>query len=329
MARSRLGFTLIELIVSISIVGVLLAVLLPSVQRARESTRLTTCANNLRQIGLAIHAHEAVKKQLPSLYNETFRSTPLSAHDEFHCYSWRVPILPHLEQSAVFDRIDLSIPSTDTSSQDIVNSRIPVFECPSTSNPSESVPDLWAYNFGSPGMSTVRTAARSDYEAIGGAGIHRSTGPRATYLSAYEFGGWGEPKYHRIRNSILPVIGYRKAKLADISDGLSNTVLVAERSGRPDWYEEGKLVDAWPYSPGRGSDHHQAGWAISTHIVWLIPDNTLGINYQNMRGIYSFHSAGANCLFADGSVQLASDSTDHAILDAWATRSYRDAGPRE
>ncbi|TWU04421.1 DUF1559 family PulG-like putative transporter [Stieleria varia] len=102
MARHRDGFSLIELIVSLSIVGVLLALLSVAVQRARESTRLTTCANNLRQIGIALHGHEASQKQLPSLYNETFRSNPLSIYDEFHSYSWRVPILPHLEQSAVF-----------------------------------------------------------------------------------------------------------------------------------------------------------------------------------------------------------------------------------
>jgi prepilin-type processing-associated H-X9-DG protein len=169
----------------------------------------------------------------------------------------------------------------------------------------------------------VGTAARSDYEAIGGAGIHSIAGPRPPYLSHVEFGAWGEPTYRYSGSTIIPV-NYRRARFADVTDGLTQTMLVAERSARPDWYQDGTLYETWPYSGNRSFEHHQAAWAISTHFIWLVPYNVNGINHDNMSGIYSFHPSGAHCLFADGSVQFLSDSVDEQLLNAWATRSCGD-----
>jgi len=324
MRKRVSGFTKIELIAVVSILGILIAMTMPALQRARESMRRTTCTNNLRQVGLAIQSYESSMRQLPSLYNGSFRANPPTVEEEFHCYSWRVSILPQLEQSAMFAKIDPSLPATEVSNQSWINSELAVFQCPSTSTPNRYVPDIQSFNKVIPAdFVIVGTAARSDYEIIGGAGIHASVGKRPPYLSTIEFGAWGEPAYRYEGNTIVPV-SYRTAKFRDISDGLSNTMLVAERSARPDWYKDGRLYESWPYSGNRAFDNHQAAWAISTHFAFLAPHNGR-VNHDNMSGIYSFHDSGANCLFADGSVQFVGESADSEILNAWSTRSNRES----
>ena len=322
MRLEKLGFTKVELAVCMSIVTVLMALLIPAVLRVRESARRTTCENNLRQLGIALQSHEAAHHGLPSLYNGNFRPNPPSALDEFHCHSWRTAILTNLEQTTVYTRLNLNQPATDVSHQSIVNLRVAVFECPATLNPNDKVPDIHKYNGNSPSSSIVGTAARSDYEAVGGVGLHDVAGPRPPYLSHAEFGAWGEPTYKYVGADIQPV-KYRTARLRDISDGLSTTMLVAERAGRPNWYSSGKIKYSWPYPDNLFLDNHQAAWAISTHFSWLILGNS-AVNLDNMSGLYSFHLDGANCLFADGSVRLLSTATDERTLNAMATRSYGD-----
>jgi len=108
--------------------------------------------------------------------------------------------------------------------------------------------------------------------------------------------------------------------------GLSNTMLVGERAGRPDLYRRGKPVDPYPYSrPDMGMDHHQAAWGISTHIWWLVFQHDQAINDTNATGLYSFHPSGANVAFADGSVRFLSEHTDTKTLSAMATRSANDS----
>ncbi|MCC9603720.1 DUF1559 domain-containing protein [Stieleria sp. JC731] len=289
--------------------------------------RRTTCTNHLRQVGLSIQNYESSMRQLPSLYNAAFRANPPSALDEFHCYSWRATLLSRLEHSGMADKIDFSVAATDDANQSWVNTELAVFLCPSTSTPSQRVPEILRYNGGKPSSEIVGTAARSDYEIVGGAAASQPAGDRPPYLSNVAFGAWGEPTYRYERDSIVPV-SYRIAKFRDITDGLSNTMLVAERAGRPDFYSNGELVEAWPYSGNLGSDNHQAAWAISTHFAWLAPHNGK-VNYENMTGIYSFHSAGANCLFADGAVQLVSNSVDSDLLNAWSTRAKGESISRE
>src|SRR5262245_58745943 len=113
LSTRRVGITLIETLVVFAIVGILLALLIPAVQYAREAARNAACQNNMRQLVLAIHQYESAHASLPSLYNGTFVERPRNPIDEFHFHSWRVAILPQLEQSALYERIDLSKPATD------------------------------------------------------------------------------------------------------------------------------------------------------------------------------------------------------------------------
>lgn len=317
MSTKRYGITLIELTVVIGIIGLLIAILLPAVQYAREASRRVSCQNNLKQLGLGIQNHDSTHRSLPSLYNGTFLEKPRVTMDEFHFHSWRVAILPEMERAALFQNVDFTLPATVAANQEILNTSIPGLLCPSTSNASAVVPDIFAFNDGNPPTQNVGTAARSDYEIIGGVNYGGGL-DSASIVNDVAYGPWGEPKYDIATFDILAV---RKARLRDVRDGLSNTILVAERAGRPDIYESGVLTEPYP----NGMDHSQAAWGISTHYPWLIPtDEETAINVSNRKGIYSFHSAGAYACIADGSVRLLAESADRNVINALITRSDGD-----
>jgi len=324
-SRGRSGWTLVEILVVLSIVGLLLALLLPAVQSARESARRVTCQDRLRQVGLALQSHAAATGALPSLYNGTFLPMPRWTWDEFRFHSWRTTILPGIEQSALFAAINFNLPATAPANQTTANVRLAAFVCPSTPDTDRPVPEFAVGDGVWPALlMSVGTAAKSDYEAAGGVQVARQT-RMSSYLDIYEFGAWGEPTYK------VPTgysASYRKPILSDISDGLSNTLLVVERAGRPDLYQKGKPVE-WYRSdtnPPRGLDPPSATWAISSHFLWYICVRTIpGYPQQfvndNNRGIFAFHPGGANVAMADGSVRFLKDTTAPAVLKALVTRA--------
>ena len=320
MKRSRAGVTVIETIVAIGTIGILLVILIPAAQSARESARRVTCQNNLRQLSLAVQNHEAANGTLPNLYFGTFLKQPRTALDEFHFHSWRTAILPQVEQTALFERIDLSLPATISANQSNLNTPISLFVCPSTSIQNTAVPDIFEYDNGEVPTKIIGTAARSDYEAISGVNFNAAV-KGSSDLSAVKFGPWGETHYGAHRKPL----SYSSGRFANVSDGLSNTILIGERAGRPDWYRRGKLVEPYPYSnPNTGMDNHQAAWGISTHIWWLVFESDQGINDTNATGIFSFHSSGANVGFGDGSVRFLAETIDQETLNALVTRAAGD-----
>ena len=314
MIRKRTGLTLLELLVVIVIIGILLALAMPSIQRARESMRFSVCQNNMRQLGLAIQNYHASFKQVPNLYNGGFRAVPPLAVEKFHCHSWRSAILPQLERSDLFRALDWNSAASSPENQDTIVIDVSSFVCPSTSTPSEypSIPlysdrnGIFSQPFG--------TAARTDYEAV--AGMYAAPGSgRSNFYRDADFGGWAEPTY---RTSRPPK--YTKRRFADITDGLSNTLQVGERAGLPDQH----------YADGRLKLHQATGsrqlgmWAVSTYLEHLVLRAEVGVNHSNVNGLYSFHSGGANILLADGSVRLLGASTDLSILRALITRAGND-----
>lgn len=315
-AGRRAGLTLIELLVVISVIGVLIGLLLPAVQASREAARRTMCQANLRDQGIAIHAFEHAKGTLPAFYNGGFLDRPRTAIDEFHFHSWRSALLPYLEQSNVLASLNFELSSTVAANQTGVNVRLSVFVCPSSANPTRTVPDIQEWNeaFMRIPMSVVGTAARNDYEAVGGV---RVAVPNTTSidLSVIRFGAWGEPTHYDTSNGTARD---RTIRLADVTDGLSNTIFVGERAGRPDFYK--KWGPMLPH-PNAYGDHHQAAWAISTHFVWTVFEKDQRVNQYNDTGFYSFHPGGAHGLMGDGAVRFLKESTDPAILKALATRA--------
>jgi len=133
------GSTLVELLVVIAIIGVLVGLLLPAVQQAREASRRSSCQNNLRQIGLGIHNHHDVKRYLPSSARPSAASTVRAGSLIF--------LLPFIDQKGLYDRYDLNVTWSDQANLPVTSKRIATYECPSAprnNNLLDHNPDGWA-----------------------------------------------------------------------------------------------------------------------------------------------------------------------------------------
>src|SRR5262245_24385755 len=282
----RGGFTLIELLVAIAIIAVLVALILPAVQQAREAARRVQCKNNLKQIGLAIHNFAEAFGELPpgGVYDG---NTGLRRGSVF------VYLLPMLDETPLFDAYDLkktNVDNTVLSSGNFAAATVlPSLVCPSDSHPM--------YYFG---------RAPHNYAA--------SRGPTAVYDNPacscnYPWASLAlapaDDKY--IFAGPFTRVGTR-AKLKDIRDGLSNTLFFGEV--RPECSEH--IQNGWAASnDGNG------------YCTTLIPINYLTCNpndadpcrrpcnWNTEVGFKSAHSGGAHFLLGDGSVRFISESIDH------------------
>jgi prepilin-type N-terminal cleavage/methylation domain-containing protein/prepilin-type processing-associated H-X9-DG protein len=321
MNFQRKGVTLVEILIVLTIVGALVALLLPAIQAARESARRVHCQNNMRQSAIAIQLFENSRKRLPSLYNGSFEfqgSTkvfPEKYWDEYHFHSWQTALLPHLEQSPLYARLDTKIAASSPSNQRNVRTELSVFLCPSTSNYTRFKPVLQY----SPNIE-IGTAARSDYEAIGGIKLgYEKIGVMLSNIKVAQ-GVWGLPKHvsGRTVDQDNSYLSPKQTHMREVIDGLSNTIIIGEIAGRPDIYHRGKLNRQY------GSVDHpiiNSAWAISgPYSAILLHDNPT-VNETNDAGLYSFHNSGANVGFADGSIRFLPDSTDSKTLYAFATRA--------
>ena len=323
MGKSREGrpaFTLIEALTVVAIVGLVVGLTLPAVQSSREAARSATCRNNLRQVATATLAFESSARTLPDLYNGGSFPRPGSAIDEFHFHPWRTPILPALERTDAFAALNLNLASSTPENQTALNVSISTFLCPSSIRSTPNLPDVLAWAPTATNRATavrVGTAALTDYEVVGGV---RDPNSAPGILSGVAFGAWGEPIQRA--GSTYPS-GYRKARLSDVKDGLSNTALIGERAGRPDCRSQGRVVVPYqdPFDTRGCGDSHQAGWGISTHFPWLVFTEGQGVNRTNATGFYGFHPGGAAVAMGDGSVRGLRETTSPVILRALATRA--------
>jgi prepilin-type N-terminal cleavage/methylation domain-containing protein/prepilin-type processing-associated H-X9-DG protein len=207
--RMPTGMTLVELLVVVAIIGLLVALLLPAVQAAREAARRTECQSNLRQLGVAMALHANAHGAFPVGclgYRADFTVTP-PAPARF--IAWCVPLLPFVEQPAVADLIDVSLPSYHATNKQGAATIIETFLCPSTLESALTNPKgLW------------KGAAFTDY-----AGIYGVEGPtrQETTIGAIQ----------TLADSSLGVFVFEEAVAPKhIVDGLSNTAAIAETTVR-------------------------------------------------------------------------------------------------
>src|SRR5687768_7970803 len=129
MLPRKHGFTLVELLVVIAIIGILVALLLPAVQSAREAARRGQCSNNLKQVSLALINYETQRRTFPPGGDFGFKKSG----------TWAAMVLPMLEQQAVYDKFNFSVPVWDAQNVVAVQAIIPTYICPSDGSDSNAL----------------------------------------------------------------------------------------------------------------------------------------------------------------------------------------------
>ncbi len=318
VSRSRRrGFTLVELLVVIAIIGILIGMLLPAVQAVREAARRTQCANNMRQMGLAIHNYESAFMKFPSAGqakrggagSNAGQNVFFTERQELESFAAASPslqtyILPFIEQDNVYAlfntryRYDISPAGPEApTNQDAAKNVIAAYICPSTGRSSTTDAEGYGY---------------TDYSA-------------PVTVRPGLSGNPDQPRFKCALNGDSP------RRISAITDGTSNTVAIAEDAGRADVPGGGFMVIKTE-TMDDGTSADRRSWA------WADPDNAYNVdmlvnNNQTPTGgppgctwdivncgpneeTFSFHPAGANVAYCDGSVHFLTADIDAITFTA-------------
>lgn len=293
LQETRRGFTLVELLVVIAVIGVLLALLLPAVQTAREAARAAQCKNHLKQIGLAIHGFHDSHGKLPAsrLAN--------------HYATWHTLIFPYIEQQSLYDLWDIHgqyYLQTDEARM----TGVAVYCCPTRRAPGEcsisgDIPDSLApVTYHVPGILGDYSSAAGD-NAAG----HAWGGPEANgaMICAAD----------QLWNAPLILLRWRYlTSFADVIDGLSNTAFIGEKHVPSDRLgmaqEDGSIFNG--DHPSQFSRIGGPGYALAQS-----PDDTYRHNFG------SCHPGVCHFLLGDGSVKAISTHVSTAVLGRLTVRN--------
>jgi prepilin-type N-terminal cleavage/methylation domain-containing protein/prepilin-type processing-associated H-X9-DG protein len=319
MAKGSLGrraFTLIELLVVIAILAVLMGLLLPAVQKAREAANRMSCGNNLKQIGLALHNYHDANSAFPSGYRAALPYAD-GATDTAPGWGWGAYLLPYLEQANLYNQLDFSSPVQNSPA---IQTILKGYLCPSDITPNTAFAVRDAFG------ATIALAAPSSYAACVGGDESDTFGP--TGLGIF------------YRNS--------QTKMADVTDGTTNTLLIGERA----WANaNGVWAGAMPGGvcvrgksnpcPGTGAGWYPAATLVLAHSHL---NNATSDTDGGLDDFSSKHVGGSSFLFADGSVRFLRSipgdlgenpngstvySADSVIFQAMGTRAGGEVVPAD
>ena len=290
----RMAFTLVELLVVIAIIAVLIGLILPAVQRVREAANRAKCANNLKNLGLAVHNFASQYGFFPpGGVVGPLLPVGITTRTEHGCWFF---LLRYLEENALADRYRLDRNWYHSTNESVVLTQLRVLQCPSA-EPNRTGRGL---------ELTPGEGACTDYAPVGG--VNRLLADRLSLVDpagSYQ----GAMPAHSV------------TRIADVMDGTSNTVLITEAAGRPKRWQSGRHM--------RESFSRGCPWAAGSNWIEVSgasPDGNvrLGpcpINCTNDNEIYSFHPGGANSVFADGSTRFLKADIDIRILARLVTRA--------
>jgi prepilin-type N-terminal cleavage/methylation domain-containing protein/prepilin-type processing-associated H-X9-DG protein len=337
MCRSRRrGFTLIELLVVIAIIAVLIALLVPAVQKVREAAMRMSCSNNLKQQGIALHAYHDVFKVLPpaKINSGSGAYKPRSFYynrdgGKFWVYNHTgfVLLLPYIEQNALWQLFDPTKPTCNSSwsatyypktgcnpsdlanygagvngtpNVDVVGAFVKIYECPSDPQghnpPLENTPGYWAYA--------------------------ETNGRRANYLFCTGYYDTDYTPEYNPTSRYSGMFGTNGAStLEGVKDGLSNTIAIGEAR---------QEMVASAFGPRWGSGTHTAVHGFVPNyqfhinypygqLVWGLPPSDPRAKLQYAWGFGSWHPQGANFLLGDGSVHFLRDSMNFSVFQAMSS----------
>ncbi len=309
------GFTLVEVLVVIAIIAVLISLVVPAVQRVREAANQTSCKNNLRQMGIALHCYHDTLGALPSgyVFDATSGRSPPSGPvtrrvdrppgrsfftPQYPGWGWAALLLPYIEQETLANQIDYHLPVEAPSARDARNHIQPLYVCPSDTHT---------------GVFTVLTnlnkpladAATNSYAACFGAG-----GLMATFPDD------GNGVFYR--NSHV--------KLTDIKDGTSTTMMIGERGA---FFTQ----TPWAGVMTGGTARTTPGAPVYRTIVEPAPimvmarigNKSLNSPYCEPYDFFSPHPGLVQFVFADASVHALRVTTPVSVLQALATRAGEEA----
>lgn len=308
----RQAFTLIELLVVIAIIAVLIALLLPAVQKVREAANRSQCTNNLKQIALAVHNYESTFRSLPGNYwpaDDGGDNSPGDQADKTPgAWSWLAYILPFLEQENVYRQGNVTRGSLRQSG--VTGTWIKTFLCP-----SDSAQSITILGRGADLYDADMPLAVTNYKGV--IGSNQSEGEWINFGPSGDSDGWGK------------------------GDGLfyPGQRLVGQwpsRASVPSWIPLGHVVDGTSNTLMAGEDLPErniwSGWVFANHAncTAAIPPNQVtdlaGVpydmwDYANQWSFKSKHPGGVNFAMADGSVRWVANSIPLQTFRALATRA--------
>lgn len=307
IVRRSHAFTLIELLVVIAIIGILIALLLPALQLARESARRTQCRNHLKQMSLAVLAHESAQRSLPTAgWGFSWIGDPDRGVGLDQPGGWFYVILPYIEQKALFEigkGLEGGTPERDSPKglalKQLLATPVSIYHCP-TRRPAQPFPNgIAPYN-----CELSPVAGKIDYAGNGGDNnIIDST--QAYQPRRFEQGD--DPEYWmKFPEQTGVCVAHSQLKTAKIRDGMSNTYMMGEKYLKPEnYYANG--IDL--------GDNHSAYTGLNWDVVRTSSKAPTGSPYdyqppqQDTEGYYNFwkfgsaHLGSFNMAYCDGSVQ--------------------------
>ena len=329
----RSAFTLVELLVVIAIIGILIALLLPAVQAAREAARRIQCTNHMKQVGVALHNHENDKKRFPSsMTGHSLLPPKGGGAKEFTGFTTQTQLLPYLEEMAIYDRIDFTNRWLNRANQDVAKPAVPVYTCPS----DYSLGQVYTAEGGPPHHppDTLFEWSRSNFVVCAGKtqlcpipfSILQSRPPELRNAP------WLKPVLLSEFKSDGAFVLEVGRKLSEFADGLSQTAVGSEvltgtigsNDVRGIWFSgfEGGAIYEHRFTPNSSNPDFMI---FASHCdpfplpVDLPCQSGASQSFETYVSARSRHPGGVNVLFGDGRVEFTSDDVDLVVWQAIAT----------
>ncbi|MFP6763701.1 MAG: DUF1559 domain-containing protein, partial [Planctomycetaceae bacterium] len=276
--------------VVIAIIAILIALLLPAVQQAREAARRAQCKNNLKQIGIALHNYHETNRTFPAGWFGVDRATGNQDFEGYNSFGWAVSLLPALDQGSLAKKFNTHRSLVDTGNVPYLLTVLKAFRCP-----SDTGADVWDLSEEGNPANLLATVSSSNY-----------------------VGSWGTVELDTACSPGQPCVSdglfylNSRIRFRDVQDGVSSTFMVGERrhDALADWNA------TWTGAVPGGEE--------SLARILGVTDHTPNHQDAHMEDFSSWHTGGVHMLIGDGSVKFITENIDGGVFNSLATISSGD-----